>query len=288
MKPLKSNNFKGFTLLELMVVISIIGVLASIAIPQYLSYRGRARAVNCQANRYHIEMTERVYFVDNGVPGLKIDDLYKCPCGGEYVWLVSDPKDTAYPKVGCSIHYAQLPATPGEDALFSSGFDDMDGLTPLRGTWEIKNGDLVPAGRGERRLAFGDKTWTDYEMSVNATLSGGQGYGIYYRADGERNITGYCFQYDPGYGRGEFLVRKVVNGRETRPIQRVRIPDGFPVYNTSHEISVAVEDDHHVIKVDGEKIFSFDDDSFTSGSAGFRSWGKSEVSFQNVNVAEID
>ena len=60
-----SRTDTGFTLLELLVVVSIIGILASIAIPQYASYRARGFDSIVESQVRHIATGEEAYFASN-------------------------------------------------------------------------------------------------------------------------------------------------------------------------------------------------------------------------------
>lgn len=60
---LKKN--KGFTLIELMIVIAIIGILAAIAIPQFAKYRRKAYNSAALSDLKNVRTEVEAYYADH-------------------------------------------------------------------------------------------------------------------------------------------------------------------------------------------------------------------------------
>ena len=112
----------GFTLVEIMIVIAIIGLLCAIAIPNYVRARACSQANACINNlrqidgamqqfaiENHKRVGETVSFPTDLTPYLKLNasnEIQPCPAGGTYTVAAVG----ADPSVSCSLGNTVSPA----------------------------------------------------------------------------------------------------------------------------------------------------------------------------------
>ncbi len=58
------KNKKGFTLIELMIVVAIIGILAAIAIPNFLNYQCKAKQAEAKSTLGSLRTAQEAYYAE--------------------------------------------------------------------------------------------------------------------------------------------------------------------------------------------------------------------------------
>jgi type IV pilus assembly protein PilA len=68
----RAHGQEGFTLIELLVVILIIGILAAVAIPAFLSQRGKGQDANVKSDINSAQTAEESYSTNSNSPGYTV------------------------------------------------------------------------------------------------------------------------------------------------------------------------------------------------------------------------
>ena len=145
-----ARSSRGFTLIELMIVVAIVAALAAVAIPSYRNYNMKANRSAAAQVMLNISNREEQYILDArnytdvlGPAGLNIT--------GEG-WTCSNTATT-----GCSNNFYKITARKDPAGCVAPCYDVT--AVPVASSYQVADGTLTLTGAGAKSRSLGDFKW---------------------------------------------------------------------------------------------------------------------------------
>ncbi len=222
----------GFTLVELMVAVAVIGIVASIAIPNYINSTELAKMRADMANTRILNSATAQYAVANNITEGDIfaginDDLSRMTVLVETGFINAVPQPQQAGMVfQWSVDYQRWlnnqfilvnPNNPVNSLIFKNL--DLNNYRKV-GHWEIHEEGFYSSSQGSSQaLLFIENNNEEYTIKARAILDANAtngGYGIFFETalNDSNQDTGYVLQFDRGMGSGSIIVRPRTLGSE--------------------------------------------------------------------------
>jgi len=148
-KSIKLDKQSGYTLVELMIVVAILGILASVAIPAYHNYVNRSKQADAIIGLKAVQMAQEQFFSENNAYCSTINLLPGFDDGNDKEYytdknlnVATDSTDKLYVKGREYYYLAVVPSTATtsfkiEAKRWFKGADTID-------CWSINSTDIEP------------------------------------------------------------------------------------------------------------------------------------------------